>query len=150
MPRWGAPRGCWCGGGGLWMEIAVQTVGKAPVHSGTVTTGLPDGQTTVVVAVVVLVTLSEGPFGSTVQHILFGSVCGQADGKQADSMFSRGPGGVEDQREEILPKFHVGLAWLCRRHSTTIYSCSGVMALSLKKVNGRQNVDIRVIACTAT
>lgn len=92
------------------MEIAVQTVGKAPVHSGTVTTGLPDGQTTVVVAVVILVTLSEGPFGSTVQHILFGSVCGQADGKQADSMFSGGPGGVEDQREEILPKFHVGLA----------------------------------------
>lgn len=73
------------------MEIAVQTAGKAPVNSGTVTAGLPDGHTAVVV---VGLTLSDGPFGSTMQHILFGSVCGAADGKQAGSMFSRGPGGA--------------------------------------------------------
>lgn len=34
------------------MEIVAQTAGKAPVNSGTVTAGLPDGQTSVVAAVV--------------------------------------------------------------------------------------------------
>lgn len=38
------------------MEIAVETMGKAPVNSGTVTTGLPDRLTAVVAAVVVGVT----------------------------------------------------------------------------------------------
>lgn len=51
------------------MEIAAQTEGKAPVNSGTVTAGLPDGRTAVVAAVVVGVTLSDGPFGSALQHI---------------------------------------------------------------------------------
>lgn len=46
------------------MEIAIQTAGKAPVNSGTVTAGLPDGHTAVVAAVVVGLTLSDGPFGS--------------------------------------------------------------------------------------
>lgn len=32
------------------------------------------------------------------------SVCGPIDGKQAGCMFSRGPGGAQDQREEILQK----------------------------------------------
>lgn len=44
------------------MEIAIQIAGKAPVNSGTVTTGRPDGHTAVVAAVVVGVTLSDGPF----------------------------------------------------------------------------------------
>lgn len=92
------------------MEIAVQAAGKAPVNSGTVTADLSNGHTAVGAMVVVAVTSTDGPFGSTMQHILFGSVCGAEDGKQAGSMFSRGPGGAEDQREEILPKCHVGLA----------------------------------------
>lgn len=92
------------------MKIAVQTAGKAPVNSGTVTAGLPDGRTAVVAAVIAVVILNDGPFGSTLQHIFFGSVCGPEDGKQAGSMFSRGPGGAEDLREEILPKCHVALA----------------------------------------
>lgn len=92
------------------MEIAIQTAGKAPVNSGTVTAGLPDGHAAVVATVVVAVTFTDGPFGSTVQHILFGSVCGAEDGKQAGSMFSRGPGGALDQREDILPECHVDLA----------------------------------------
>lgn len=94
------------------MEIAVQTTGKAPVNSGTVTAGLPDGHTAVVAAVGVGVTFGDGPFGCTMPHSLFGSVCSPADGKQAGSMFSRGPEGAEDQREEMLPKCHVGLASL--------------------------------------
>lgn len=92
------------------MEIAVQTTGKAPVNSGTVTASLHGGHTAVVAAVIVGLTLSDGPFGSTMQHTLFGSVCSPADGKQARSMFSRGPRGAEDQREEMLPKCHAGLA----------------------------------------
>jgi len=56
------------------MEIVVQTAGKAPLNSGIVTAGLPYGQTAVVAAVVGGVTLNDGPFGSIVQHILFGSV----------------------------------------------------------------------------
>ncbi len=84
--------------------------GESPCKFWTMTAGLPYGHTAVVVAVVVGQTLSDGPFGSTMQHILFGSVCGPEDGKQAGSMFSRGPGGAKDQREEILPKCHVGLA----------------------------------------
>lgn len=38
------------------MEIAAQTAGKAPLNSGTVTVGLPDGHTAVVVVDVVGVT----------------------------------------------------------------------------------------------
>lgn len=74
--------------------------GESPC-SGMLTADLPDGHTDVVVAVIVGLMLCDGPFGSAMQHTLFGSVCGPEDGKLAGSMFSRGPGGAQDQREEI-------------------------------------------------
>lgn len=50
------------------MKIAAQTMGKAPVNSGTVTTVLPDGHAAVVAALVSVITLNDGLFGSTLQH----------------------------------------------------------------------------------
>ncbi len=120
-------------------EIAIQTTGKAPVNSGTVTTGLPDGRTAVVAAVVVGVTWSNGRFGSTLQHILFGSVCGPEDGKQAGLMFSGGPGGAEDLREEILPKCHAGSAWLRQWHAPYAMVALLEGTLSQNEVNERQH-----------
>lgn len=40
------------------MKIAVQTAGKAPVISGTVTAGMPYGRTAVVAAFIAVVTLN--------------------------------------------------------------------------------------------
>lgn len=40
------------------MKIAVQTAGKAPIISGTVTAGMPYGRTAVVAAVMAVVTLN--------------------------------------------------------------------------------------------
>lgn len=77
------------------MKIAVQTAGKAPVNSGTVTAGQSDGHTAVVAVAVSDVTSSNGLFGKPQQHVFFlGSVCGPEDGKQTGSMFSRGPRGA--------------------------------------------------------
>lgn len=53
------------------MKIAVQTAGKAPVISGTVTASLPYGRTAVVAAVMAVVTLNNWPFGSSLQHFFF-------------------------------------------------------------------------------
>lgn len=96
------------------MKIAIQTAGKAPVNSGTVTVGLPAGRTAVVAdgCCCSSTTFNDGLFGRTLQlfFFLFVSVCGPEDGKQAGSMFSGGPWGAEDLREEILSKCHVCLA----------------------------------------
>lgn len=124
------------------MKIAVQTAGKAPVNSGTVTAGLPDERTAVVAAVVAVVTLNDGPFGNTLQNIFFGSVCGPEDGKQAGSMFSRGPGGAEDLREEILPKCPVAHDM----HPVPCKFCPRGQTLSQTKVNEMQHFDLRVMA----
>lgn len=90
------------------------------------------------------VTLSDGPFGRAVYDTLFSSVCGSADGKQARSMFSRGPGGARDQREVDSAKMPCRLGmpmattctpqhsiptwgdWLCLKHR----SMKGIMLTS--------------------
>lgn len=96
------------------MKIAVQTTGKAPVNSGTVTVGLPAGRTAVVAGGCCCssTAFNDGLFGRILQlfFFFFVSVCGAEDGKQAAPMFSGGPGGAEDLREEILSKCHVCLA----------------------------------------
>lgn len=117
------------------MEIAAQAAGKAPINSGTVTAGVSDGHTAVVAAVAVGVTLHDGLFGSAMQHILFGSVCGPEDGKQAGSMFSRGPGGERRTRGRRFCQ-NAMLAW----HDTYPLPCwlSRGLTLSKTEVNERQ------------
>lgn len=121
MPEWGAPRGCWSGRGEQWNENSCPEHGESPCKFWDSDRSLPDGRTAVVALVVSVVILNDRPFGSTLQHFFFScSVCGPEDGKQAGSMFSRGPEGELDLREEFLPKCHVCLAWQRQCHTPFI------------------------------
>lgn len=141
---------------GVWvedsgMEIAVQTAGKAPVNSGTVTAGLPDGRTAVVATVVVGMTLSDGPFGSTLQHICLVLFVAQKMGNKLDP-FSR----------EVLGEQRTWGKRFCQNAMSAWHDCGndmyptpcsfGSRGLNLYStvVNGRKHFDIRVIAHIVT
>lgn len=71
LPSWGAPRDRWSGD---WRKVdknSLQTAGKAPADCGTAATGLRDGQTAVVAAIVVGVEAVLFRTDSMVKHFWF-------------------------------------------------------------------------------
>lgn len=98
------------------MKIAVQTAGKAPVNSGPAWWTHSCSSSSCCSSV----TLTMGFLAALHNFFCCGSVCGPKDGKQAYSMFSWGPKGVEDLREEILSKCHVCLAWQQQWHESYV------------------------------
>lgn len=91
-------------------------------------------------------------FLAALYNIFFvGSVCGLEDGKQAGSMFSSGPGGAQDLREEIEPKCHFDLACRQHHHAPLCHLSSVLMRLTIKsEVSEMQHIQFWVRAQVVT
>lgn len=101
------------------MEIAVQTAGKAPVDSGTVTTGLPDGHTAVVG-----LTLRDGPLAALCNIFCLVLFVAQQMGNKLGQCSREVLGERRTRGKEILPKCHVGPGMTVEM---TCNSCHGIL-----------------------